>query len=127
LFLPLAIIVVLLPFSEVLAIVSGSISYICAALVAWRLAPLISIRADLLQVGKAAIPTKFLGAAHVVKTQEAFVERGRNLNPLAFTKFQIGVNQMTKVEIRDLADPTPYWLFSTRNPELVASYLKKIS
>jgi hypothetical protein len=127
LFLPLSTILILIPFSAVVALSSGAISYVCAAGLTWLLSPQVTINQDFLTVGKASIPIKYLGAASVVEKSEAFVERGRNLKPLAYTRFQIGVNQLAKVELKDPSDPTPYWLFSTRNPELVASYLKKLS
>jgi hypothetical protein len=127
LFLPVAVIAILIPFSAVVAATSAVISYICATALVWLLSPRITIDKDFLTVGKASIPIKYLGDASVIERSEAFVERGRNLNPLAFTRFQIGVNQLARVELKDSDDPTPYWLFSTRNPELVASYLKKLS
>ena len=127
LFLPLATIAVILPFSNVLAIICGILSYILATVIIWRLAPLISINQDSLRVGKALIEVNYLGAVSVVESQQAFVERGRNLNPKAYTRFQIGVNQLVKIDIQDEADPTPYWLVSTRNPELVKSFIQKIS
>jgi hypothetical protein len=127
LFLPMATIAVLLPFSEILAITGGILSYIFALAITWRLAPLISINQTSLRVGNAVIEASYLGVVSVVETHEAFVERGRNLNPKAYTRFQIGVNQLVKIEIQDEADPTPYWLVSTRNPELVKSFLQKIS
>jgi len=127
LFLPLATIAVLLPFSELVAITGGILSYFLALAITWRLAPLIEINETSLRVDKAVIEANYLGMVRVVETKEAFVERGRNLNPKAYTRFQIGVNQLVKIEIQDQADPTPYWLVSTRNPELVKSFLQKIS
>ena len=87
LFLPLATIAVILPFSNVLAIICGILSYILATVIIWRLAPLISINQDSLRVGKALIEVNYLGAVSVVESQQAFVERGRNLNPKAYTRF----------------------------------------
>jgi hypothetical protein len=88
---------------------------------------LIVLQQGSLRVGSAVIPVQYLGAAFVISNQDAFAERGRNLNPRAFTRFQIGVNQLVKIEITDLEDPTPYWLISTRNPELLVSFLRKVS
>lgn len=127
LFIPLATIAVLLPFSVLVAITCGILSYSIGIALAWGLAPLIQINQGSLSVGRATIEAKYLGVVTPIEPSQAFIERGRNLNHMAYRRFQIGVNQLVKITINDTADPTPYWLISTRNPELVKSYLEKIS
>ena len=77
----------------------------------------------MLQVSRAVIATKHLGLAYVVERQDQFSERGQKLSTLAYTRFQIGVKGLVKIEIVDESDPTPYWLVATRHPEVLAGYL----
>jgi len=91
----------------------------------WVGSPLISLTDRTLSIGKVQIEAKHLGAAEVISPSRAFEERGIKLDTRAFTKFQIGVKQMVKIEIKDSLDPTPYWLIATRNPEVLAGLLNK--
>lgn len=123
--LPLSLLLVALPFSEIVSI-SLALGSIPAVLVlSWLGSPLISITESNFSIGQVSIETKFLGKAEVVSPQDAFEERGVKLDSRAFTKFQIGVKQLVKIEITDPADPTPYWLIATRNPEVVAALINK--
>jgi hypothetical protein len=47
------------------------------------------------------------------------------LDTRAFTRFQIGVKSLVKIELVDPQDPTPYWLIATRNPEVLAGLINK--
>lgn len=123
--LPVSLLLVALPFSEIVSI-SLALGSIPAVLVlSWLASPLISVTDSNLSIGQVSIETKFLGKAEVVSPQDAFQERGVKLDSRAFTKFQIGVKQLVKIEITDPADPTPYWLIATRNPEVVAALINK--
>ena len=123
--LPVSLLLVALPFSEIVSI-SLALGSIPAVLVlSWLASPLISVTESDLSIGQVSIETKFLGKAEVVSPQDSFQERGVNLDSRAFTKFQIGVKQLVKIEITDPADPTPYWLIATRNPEVVSALINK--
>lgn len=77
----------------------------------------IKVTGESLQVANASIDRKFVVAVSVVEKQNAFAARGRELDPRAWIHFQGSVGTLARVEINDPEDPTPYWLFSTRNPE----------
>lgn len=87
-------------------------------------APTIAINSTELKVGKAKIDRKFVSQAEIVPATESFVARGRGLDPRAYVRFQFGVKTLVKISLNDSNDPTPYWLVSTRNPELVVQRLK---
>jgi hypothetical protein len=86
-------------------------------------APTIELTQETLCVGRAKIARELLGEITVVTEEEAFSERGFKLDARAYCSFQGSVRTMLKVKLRDVEDPTPYWLFSTRNPEELASLL----
>jgi hypothetical protein len=114
-----------LPFSEVVSIFLALASIPLVLVLSWLGSPLIALNQQTLSIGQASIETKYLGKAEVVSPQEAFLERGVKLDSRAFTKFQIGVKQLVKIEILDKQDPTPYWLIATRNPEVLAGLINK--
>jgi hypothetical protein len=123
--LPLSLFLVALPFSEVVSISLALASIPLVLVLSWLGSPLIALDQQTLSIGQASIETKYLGKAEVVSPQEAFLERGVKLDSRAFTKFQIGVKQLVKIEIQDKQDPTPYWLIATRNPEVLAGLINK--
>ena len=123
--LPLSLFLVALPFSEVVSISLALASIPLVLVLSWLGSPLIALNQQTLSIGQASIETKYLGKAEVVSAQEAFLERGVKLDSRAFTKFQIGVKQLVKIEIQDKRDPTPYWLIATRNPEVLAGLINK--
>jgi hypothetical protein len=123
--LPLSLFLVALPFSEVVSISLALASIPLVLVLSWLGSPLITLNPQTLSIGQASIETKYLGKAEVVSPQEAFLERGVKLDSRAFTKFQIGVKQLVKIEIQDKQDPTPYWLIATRNPEVLAGLINK--
>ncbi len=123
--LPLSLFLVALPFSEVVSISLALASIPAVLVLSWLGSPLISLTQQTLSIGQASIETKYLGKAEVVSPENAFQERGSKLDSRAFTKFQIGVKTLVKIEIQDKQDPTPYWLIASRNPEVLAGLINK--
>lgn len=124
--LPVSIFLVALPFSEVVSISMAIMSIPVFLVLSWLGSPLITLTEETLSIGKVAIELEHLGRVEVITPSKAFEERGVKLDTRAFTKFQIGVKQMVKIEIKDPLDPTPYWLIATRNPEVLAGLISKI-
>ena len=124
--IPLSLLLVALPISEVVSFSLAIASIPVILVFSWLASPLISLSEERLSVGQASIERKHLGDAQLVSPQDAFQERGVSLDSRAFTKFQIGVKQLVRIEIKDSADPTPYWLISTRNPEVLVGLINKI-
>jgi hypothetical protein len=131
-FIPLVLVpptgyLTLTPINDTLGIVVGVLgAVLTAALMIW-LAPVIELSQDTLKIGKANVPRSALGKAVSIPAAEAFAERGPKLNAMAFVKFQPTVKTLIKVEVIDPTDPTPYLLFSTRRPELLASQINSSS
>ena len=123
--LPVSIFLVALPFSEVVSISLALLSIPVVLVLSWVGSPLISLSEETLAIGKVVIELKHLGKVEVVSPAQAFEERGVKLDTRAYTRFQIGVKQMIKIEIKDQLDPTPYWLVATRNPEVLAGLINK--
>jgi hypothetical protein len=69
-----------------------------------------------LVVANASIERRFISAVETIAAEDGFAARGRDLDPRAWIHFQGSVKTLVRVTIEDPEDPTPYWLFSTRNP-----------
>ncbi len=122
--IPVISFLVSLPFGEYLSYSIAIGLEITIVLLGVINSPVIRIDSAELRVGKASIARKFVGKVELISRSESFVAKGRGLNPMAHIRFQFGVKGLVKITLDDVNDPTPYWLVSTRNPELVAKRLK---
>jgi hypothetical protein len=118
-----AIWLTLLPINEAAGVIAGVVSTALIALVMIAKSAKISISAQSLAVATASIERKHISGVEVISKGEAFAARGRELDPRAWFHFQGSVETLVRVKISDPADPTPYWLFSTRRPEEVKKVL----
>ena len=76
-----------------------------------------------LRVGPAVLPLGLAGAARVVGAADKQQALGPDLDPSAYLVHRWWVRRMVRVEVADPKDPTPYWLFSVRNPERLLACL----
>ena len=122
--------VLLIPASIlVFAPINIFIGYVCAVvlyggsvLVLNVLSPVVSVEDGMLSAGKARIPVSLLGEPEAFTGDAATLARGRKLDARAWLCIRGWISPVVKVNVHDPADPVPYWLISTRNPnELVAA------
>ncbi|MGW5054463.1 DUF3093 domain-containing protein [Actinokineospora sp. NPDC004072] len=76
-----------------------------------------------LRVGEARLPLEFVGEVEVFPRERKRAALGPNLDPAAYVLHKGWVGPLVRVRVDDPADPTPYWLFSTRHPEHVVAAL----
>ena len=91
----------------------------CLAL-AFGTAPRIQVSESSLSVGKASIPLGFIGEVVVYTGTDATAQLRTKLDARAWLMIRGWVHSLVKVEIVDPADPTPYWLLSSRRPQALA-------
>jgi DUF3093 family protein len=84
----------------------------------------IAVRDGELRVGDAHLPLRFVGEVEVVDAKHKRAVLGPQLDPAAFVVHRGWVGPVLRVQLTDPADPTPYWLFSTRRPEQLAEILR---
>jgi DUF3093 family protein len=96
------------------------------AVLIWRAgrAP-VRIEGDELYVGTAHLPLEHVGDVEVFGAKEKRKVLGPNLDPTAFVLHRGWIGPTVRVEVTDPADPTPYWVFSTRHPEKVVTLLRR--
>jgi hypothetical protein len=121
---------ILTPLTDVIsAVFFGAVGFAVTLVAVLAGSPRISVLESdgqkTLFVGRAKVAAQHLGVVQVISFKEARYERGPKLDARAFTSFQPSAKYMLKVFLNDPNDPTPYWLFSTRNPRKLVDLLKK--
>jgi hypothetical protein len=76
-----------------------------------------------LRVGTAVLPLEYVGRAEVVDRRDKQAALGPELDPAAFVLHRGWVGPLLRVEVTDPDDPTPYWVFSVREPHRLLSAL----
>lgn len=109
--------IVFLPINAWVGACVSAVLYglIVAALIAS--APLLEVTETHFTAGRARIERRFVGETQAFRGNEATLERGQRLDARAWLVIRGWVDPVVRVEITDEADPTPYWLVSTRRPD----------
>ena len=110
------------PLDPRVAVAVGVAVLVLGAVVLAGLAPRVEVRDGVLRAGGARIPVELLGAAVPLDAAETTAELGPRLDARAHVCLRGWIHSAVRVEVRDPADPTPYWVISTRRPaELTAA------
>jgi hypothetical protein len=83
------------------------------------------VRDGVFRAGRAHIEVAHLGEATVLDPDQARRAAGVDADARAFLVLRPYLKRAVKVVIADPADPTPYWLVSTRHPERLAEALTR--
>jgi len=78
-----------------------------------------------LRVGAASIERKFLGAVEVLDADEMRKWRGPLSDPASYMALRFWISTGVKIAINDPADPTPYWLISSKKAQPLAAALSQ--
>jgi hypothetical protein len=114
---------VLLPVSTGLAWGVGAGAVVLALLVTASLASRVEVAAGELRAGSAHIPVALLGTATPLAGEALRTALGPDLDARAYVCLRGWVHSAVRVELLDPADPTPYWVVSTRRPDALAAAL----
>jgi hypothetical protein len=102
---------------------------VTAAIVTWWLAGLGRVRVEVddvaLYAGRAVLPRDVVGSVDVLDHEATRRVLGPDADARAFLVTRPYVRGAVKVEVADAADPTPYWIVSSRAPEQLASSLRR--
>lgn len=119
-----ASLLVFLPISDTAGVVVAIVLYAgCIALLLLA-APSLTVTPTEFTAGKASIPVGLVGTVTAHRGADARQERGPGLDARAWLLIRGWVDPVIRVTIEDAADPTPYWLVSTRRPEELAAALE---
>jgi hypothetical protein len=87
--------------------------------------PIIEVTERHLRAGRGALPLQFVGEAVAYTGAEATAQRGPNLDARAWMVIRGWVSPVVRIEVTDPADPTPYWLVSTRRPDSLVTAVRE--
>lgn len=116
-------ILVFAPISIAAGITAAVVLFVIIAVLLILSTPSITVTTDTLQVGRATIERRYIGAVTQFSGKDATAERGPRLNGLAYLCIRGWVDPVVRIEITDPSDPTPYWLTSTRRPAQLTAAL----
>lgn len=116
-----ASILVLAPVSLPAGIVTGIVLYLAVVGALSFTAPVIEIADGRLRAGRAEIGVHELGEAVPAGPDAARLELGTGLDARAFLVIRGWIRSVVRIPVADPADPTPYWLVSSRRPNELAA------
>jgi hypothetical protein len=87
----------------------------------------IRVDAETFRAGRAHIAATYVGTATPLDAGETRRIAGRDADARAFLLLRPYLKRAVRVEITDPADPTPYWLVSTRRPDELAAALAALA
>ncbi|MFJ4219536.1 DUF3093 domain-containing protein [Curtobacterium luteum] len=119
-----ASLLVFLPISVLAGVLVAIGMEIGVLVLLWALAPTVEVTDTEFRAGRAHLPRDVVGEVEGFEGAAATSQRGPELDARAWTLFRGYVRGVVKVEVRDEADPTPYWLVSVRRPDAVVAALR---
>ena len=85
----------------------------------------ISVHDGVLTAGRAHIPLAHVGDVVPLDADDTRRLAGREADARAYLLLRPYLRRAVRIRIDDPADPTPYWLVSTRRPERLAAALRR--
>ena len=85
----------------------------------------ISVTDGVLTAGRARISLDHVGEVRALDADQTHRLAGRDADARAFLLLRPYLRRAVRIAIDDPADPTPYWLVSTRRPDRLAAALER--
>lgn len=95
---------------------------VCTAAL-WAVTPRIEVTEHTLKVGRAQIERRFLGHVVAHRGGAAREQLGPGFDARSYQCIRGWIDPVVTAQITDDRDATPYWLFSTRQPERLLAAL----
>ena len=102
---------------------SGLLFAAVFGILAWLGSARVEVRDGVLHAGPATIPLARIGAAEALDKDATRLVHGIEADARAFLVTRPYIARSVKVVLDDPADPTPYWLVSSRHPRQLAAAL----
>ncbi len=115
--------IALWPVGPAWGVAGAVVGLVAGAGVAVRSATRVSVSGGELHAGAAHVPLTLLRDARALDPATTRHELGPGLDARAHLCLRGWVRTAVRVELDDPADPTPYWVVSTRHPEALAAAL----
>ncbi len=102
---------------------TGALLIVMVGLFLWFGNAQVAVRDQVLYAGRAHISVDLIGPAETLDPEEARRVHGVEADARAFLLTRPYLKRAVRIPVRDPADPTPYWLLSTRHPDELAAVL----
>ncbi|MEZ0163755.1 DUF3093 domain-containing protein [Kineococcus sp. LSe6-4] len=79
------------------------------------------------RVGRATLPLSVVSGVDVVARQDRRAALGPGLDARAHLAIRSWIGPAVRIHLDDPADPTPYWVVSTRRPQRLAAEIRRRS
>jgi hypothetical protein len=113
--------------SDLVGLLAGALAFGLAALGLWQAGSVVLVDDHRLRAGRAELPAWAIGSVTVLGRDDARRIRGTGADARAFMLLRGWIATAVSVEVRDEADPTPYWFVSSRRPERLAAALEALT
>lgn len=97
--------------------------YLFAAVVFVVLSPVIEVRDGTLFAGRAQIPVSLLGGIEPLGAEALREAIGPSADARSFMLVRGWIHRGLRIAVNDPADPTPYWILTSRKPLNLAAAL----
>lgn len=111
------------PISPRLGLVVGVVTLLVTIAVVVATTARVRVADGVLQAGRARVPVALLATPRALSPQDLAVELGPTLDARSYACLRSWVRTAVRVELCDPADPTPYWIVSTRRPAALVAAL----
>ncbi len=116
--------VVAMPF-WVASAISGLLLVVLAGFFAWIGSVQVVVEQGVLHAGRARIEARLVGPAEPLDAEGTRRVHGVEADARAFLVTRPYLKRSVRIPVQDPADPTPYWLVSTRHPRQLAEALAR--
>lgn len=116
-----AVMLVMTPLNQPLAIPVAVILYAIIAASLMLLAPVVTVNGGTLTAGHARIPADQLGEIEILDADALRQAIGPGLDARAFLMVRGYIHSAVRVAVTDPADPAPYWVITTRKPQTLSA------
>ena len=105
----------------VAAVVTAVVTLVVGCAVAWWTSPVVEVREGVLRAGRTEIPTSLLADVVTLDREGVRSQMGTGWDARAFACLRTWTGGAIRADVVDPADPTPFWVVSTRRPDDLAA------
>ena len=120
-----AVMLTVTPLIPELALPIAIAAYVLIAGSLLLMAPSISVRDGVLHAGRASVPVAFTGQIEALDEGSLRRVIGPGADARAYLLVRGHIHRGLRIEITDAADPTPYWVMTTRKPQSLTAAIER--
>jgi hypothetical protein len=116
-----ASLLVFLPINTTAGVIVAILLYLGCVVLLIIGGPVIEVTDTAFRAGRANLPLTVVGTVTAHQGEDARYERGVGLDARTWLLIRGWISPIVKIQLVDPGDPTPYWVVSSRHPELVVA------